>query len=250
MWYVYVPVAFLCAYVAYNRFFHPLAKIPGPLLASITPLWLTWQCMHQRRPRLDLQLHKQYGSVVRISPDEIIFSNPEFFKAVYGAGTHFTKGRFYDAPQSPSSDSPEDKLDLLVEPDKDKLRMQKRVAGPIYSTSNMKKHEGLIDNNLHRLLHRLKPLVERPLDIYREFELLNVDIMSEVTFAQPYGAVEAGSDDDHMANMDKTWEWWGWIGNLPWLNALDKKVMPWVVKFEGRNLKLPVFPVGSHLPLR
>lgn len=79
MWIIYTPLALLVAHIAYNRFFHPLAKVPGPILASITPPWIVWQAFHQRRPRLDLKLHKQYGTVVRISPNEIIFSNPDYF---------------------------------------------------------------------------------------------------------------------------------------------------------------------------
>ena len=244
MWLFYIPVALFCAYAAYNRFFHPLAKVPGPFLAGITPLWLVWQCMHQRRPRLDIQLHKRYGDIVRITPDEIIFANPEYFKAVYGAGTKFTKSRFYEAPKNVGEKPSWDTLDLLPELDLEKLRVQKRLAGPIYSTSNVKRHESYIDNNIHRSMQRLKTLTSQPLEIFREFELLNVDLMCELTFAVPYGAVEAGSDGAHMASMERMWEWWGWIGYVPWLNALDKMIMPWLVHFSFDNVRLPVFPVS------
>lgn len=208
MWLLYVPFALLSAYVLYHRFIHPLAKVPGPALAGITPLWLAWQGMHQRRPALDLQLHKKYGSVVRIAPNEVIFSNPAYFNTVYGAGASkvFAKGRFYEAPTPASTTPAWEQLDMLPEKDMDKLRLQKRLIGPVYSTANTVRHEQLIDHNLQRWLNRLSTLASGPVDLYYEFELLNVDLMCELTFAQPFGAVEKGSDGEHMHTMNSVRE--------------------------------------------
>ncbi|EME86539.1 uncharacterized protein MYCFIDRAFT_60376 [Pseudocercospora fijiensis CIRAD86] len=244
MWLLYLPTALIFAYFLYNRYFHPLHKIPGPFLASITPLWLVYQCYHRRRPRLDMELHKAYGSIVRISPNEIMFSNPDHFREVYGAGTKFTKSRFYEAPTDPVQEAGWEKLDMLVEKDIEKLRVQKRFAGPIYSISNALKHEHLIDNNILRSLQRFRTLSSsKSVDIYSEFEILNVDIMSEFTFGKAYGAVEKGSDDGHMASMDSMWAWWGWIGFLPWLNEIDKIYSPWASMIFGGSAekKFPVF---------
>ena len=76
---------------------------------------------------------------------------------------------------------------MLVEMDVDKLRVQKRLAGSVYSFANARKHEGLIDSNTSRFLKQLRGLTNQPLDLYRESELLNVDTMSKFTFAQPFG---------------------------------------------------------------
>lgn len=218
---LHLPSALILIYFIYNRFLHPLSNVPGPFLASITPLWLAWQGFKGRRPRLDLALHRKYGSVVRISPDEVIFNNPAYFKEVYGAGTKFRKASFYEAPTDHTQPEGWNKLDMLVEQDIEKLRVQKRHAGPIYSTSNTKRHEDSIDSNIRRFVKRMKDNLSRPLDIYYEFEIYNVDMMTQLTFGEPYGALEKGSDDDHMAHMEKIWAWWGWIGYLPWLNWLD-----------------------------
>ncbi|KXT13724.1 hypothetical protein AC579_10058 [Pseudocercospora musae] len=250
MWLLYLPTALILTYFLYNRYFHPLCNIPGPFFASISPLWLVYQCYHRRRPRLDIQLHKIHGSIVRVSPNEIIFSNPDHFREVYGAGTKFTKSRFYEAPTDRSQEPGWEKLDMLVEKDIEKLRAQKRFAGPIYSISNAQKHEHLIDNNILRMIKRYHNLIKgmksgnsKSIDIYYEFEMLNVDIMSEFTFGKPYGAVEKGSDDGHMASMDAMWAWWGWIGYLPWLNEIDKSYSPWNILFAmNAPKKLPVFP--------
>lgn len=252
MWLLYAPVAALAVYIIYQRLFHPLARIPGPFFASITSFWITWQSSHQRRPRLDLNLHKQYGSVVRISPNEVIFSNPAYFKQVYGAGTKFTKGPFYNVLQDGTEPQGREKLNMLVETDIEKLRVQKRYAGPVYSTNNIQKHEHHIDDTLKRMIKRFNGLTGQIVDIYHEWEMATVDVYSAVTFGQEYGAVEKGTDDGHMAAMDKVWEWWGMIGNIPWLDDLEKRYARVAMKLITGNQnrhKMPVFAVG-RLPIR
>lgn len=131
---------------------------------------------------------------------------------MYGAGTKFTKGRFYEAPRDATKNNWEH-LNMLSEDNIEKLRLQKRFAGPIYSISNAQRHEHLIDNNITRLLTRFKTMTDRPMDIYYAWEIMNVDMMTEFTFGQPYGAIEKGSDDDHMANMDRTVRGSGGVGS-------------------------------------
>nr|POE93020.1 cytochrome p450 monooxygenase mpade [Quercus suber] len=247
MWLVYIPLILLAGFCFYNRFLHPLARIPGPFLASISPFWLAWQCMNHRRPRLDLALHKQYGSVVRISPNEIIFSNPAYFHQVYGAGTKFGKSRYYEAPTDTAQKPGWDKLDLLAETDVEKLRVQKRLGTPVYSVNNTRRHEQLIDSSSKQWFARQAVQTKRPVDFYPEVELLMVDTMCAVTFGEPYGAVEAGTDGGHMHHMWQIWKYWGWIGFLPWLNTLDKMYAPWSVVFTNKSLPLPVFGVGCSL---
>jgi hypothetical protein len=45
--------------VIYRRFFHPLAKVPGPFLSSVSTLY---QSYYNRRYYLKIdELHKKYG---------------------------------------------------------------------------------------------------------------------------------------------------------------------------------------------
>jgi len=205
MWPLYLLTAALLSYLVYNHFIHALAKVPGPFAASLSPLWLVWQCINLRRPTLDLELHKRHGSVVRIAPNEVIFSNPDYFKVVYGAGTKFTKARYYDALTTAVPRKGDwDGLDMLIETDTNKLGVQKRLAVPIYN--NGERHQGLMDNNIRRWTKRLQGFTGQPLDMWNELELLIVDTMTEVTFGEPYGAVEAGSDGGHMHAMWNLWK--------------------------------------------
>jgi hypothetical protein len=61
----------LSGYIVYQRYFSPLAKVPGPFLASFTNLW--WLCVVlKRQQHLDsIRLHEQYGPLVRLGPNHV-----------------------------------------------------------------------------------------------------------------------------------------------------------------------------------
>lgn len=52
----------LVAWVVYARFFHPLAKYPGPFFASITRLWHIIDVASGSSDKTQRQLHEKYGN--------------------------------------------------------------------------------------------------------------------------------------------------------------------------------------------
>ena len=56
-------VVLQCLYqVVYYRFFHPLAKFPGPFWAGVTRLWVAYPDLTgQERPKECQELHKRFG---------------------------------------------------------------------------------------------------------------------------------------------------------------------------------------------
>ena len=71
-------------YITRSRKYALLRSIPGPGLASITQLWVFNKTRGNQRQVVDLDLHRKYGSVVRVAPREVIFSSPPAFKKIYG----------------------------------------------------------------------------------------------------------------------------------------------------------------------
>jgi hypothetical protein len=71
------------SFAFYQRWLSPLSRVPGPFLASITPLWLVYRYWRQDWHLYIQDLHKSYGPVIRIAPDTVSVSDPEAIKAVY-----------------------------------------------------------------------------------------------------------------------------------------------------------------------
>lgn len=101
LYYLAVLVSFL-GLAVYRRYFHPLAKIPGPFLASTTKLYQTYFA-GQYYKQIG-RLHEIYGPVVRICPNEIHLSDPDAYDEIYHVGTKYKKDAvYYDSTNVPLS---------------------------------------------------------------------------------------------------------------------------------------------------
>lgn len=61
-------------YVIYQCFFSPLAKYPGPFWAKLTKLYRAYLSLRGHAHRDFIALHKKYGNVVRVAPNELYFT--------------------------------------------------------------------------------------------------------------------------------------------------------------------------------
>lgn len=69
--------------VGYRLFLHPLARVPGPRLAAISNVWHAYHVRNGRMLTLGKTLHKRYGPVVRVGPNEVWFDSVDAFKHIY-----------------------------------------------------------------------------------------------------------------------------------------------------------------------
>lgn len=69
--------------VGYRLFLHPLAHVPGPRLAAISNVWHAYHIRNGRMLMLGKTLHKRYGPVVRVGPNEVWFDSVAAFKHIY-----------------------------------------------------------------------------------------------------------------------------------------------------------------------
>lgn len=67
----------------YRITFHPLARVPGPKLAAMSDFWYAKNIVQGRMAKLGLEMHKKYGDVVRVGPNEVWFNTPEAFDQIY-----------------------------------------------------------------------------------------------------------------------------------------------------------------------
>ncbi|KAK5664248.1 hypothetical protein OQA88_465 [Cercophora sp. LCS_1] len=75
----------------------PLNQIPGPIYARFTSLVLKWHEFQALRTSYVHLLHKQYGPVVRIAPNEVVFASASAVKEIYcSGGSGYDKTEFYD----------------------------------------------------------------------------------------------------------------------------------------------------------
>lgn len=71
----------------YRLLFHPLAALPGPKLAAISPWWQIRKIIGAKP--YELALHDEYGPVVRTAPNEVVCNSKEAFDAIYSMALRF-----------------------------------------------------------------------------------------------------------------------------------------------------------------
>lgn len=64
----------------YYRHLHPLAKVPGPFLASVSRLWLLYHALQGKQHLIHMATHRKYGPVIRVAPNTVMISDPQNFQ--------------------------------------------------------------------------------------------------------------------------------------------------------------------------
>jgi hypothetical protein len=71
--------------VLYRLLLHPLARIPGPRLAAVSNIWHAYHARNGHMFDLGRRLHREYGDVVRVGPNELWFNSTEAFDKIYSS---------------------------------------------------------------------------------------------------------------------------------------------------------------------
>ncbi len=91
---IFASSLFLYHFIIYPLYLHPLSKIPGPKLASLTNFWIYYQSWNEKRNSITHKLHEKYGPIIRIGPNEISINDVDYIKKIYVTG-NFDKSWFY-----------------------------------------------------------------------------------------------------------------------------------------------------------
>lgn len=79
-----IAVVLAILYVVYYRVLSPLARIPGPVEASLSRLWLIKHTRKGDMHRQMLDLHVKHGKLVRTGPTEVSVTDLNAIKKIYG----------------------------------------------------------------------------------------------------------------------------------------------------------------------
>lgn len=77
--------------IVYLFIFHPLRTYKGPYLAAFTDLWRYLYVRNHRERVLVVDLHAQYGNIVRAGPNKLSFADPGALKQICGINKGFVK---------------------------------------------------------------------------------------------------------------------------------------------------------------
>ena len=101
-WYITLPAIVslvIFTVIAYRILLHPLSKFPGPFLAKVSGSWRNTRFWRGSWHDDVLELHRAYGPVVRVAPNELSIVDEKALKLLYGHGTKVLKTSWYSTWQ-------------------------------------------------------------------------------------------------------------------------------------------------------
>jgi cytochrome P450 len=226
-----IVIAAIAVCVASNFILDPLSRVPGPVFARFSRLWLVQHSIAGDMHTTMIALHKKHGKLVRTAPNEVSISDPTAIKTIYGAGTKFRKSDWYSVWQGHR------KFDLFGGRDEKVHGQHRRLISSIYSLDQLKKLEPGVDTAISLFCKRLGEVAKdgSSVDMSKWAQLFAFDVIGEVTFSKPFGFLAAGKDDGSFQAIDEALVSASWIGQVPWLYWLHDRFMPVIGNWLGVN---------------
>lgn len=203
----------------YKRYASPLRKYPGPFLASFSRLWKVYSTATGRTHLQHIELHRKYGPVVRIAPNEVSIASPEAARILLSAGKGFHKTKFYGV--FPPPENP----DIFTEYREEVHAQKKRVANVPYSMAAMQQLSPFINDTIELFMrkideHRAAGVGAGPkgkvFDLGAYLHYFAFDVLGEVAFSRSFGFLAEGRDvDSAIKTIDQSQAYNGIVGQVP-----------------------------------
>lgn len=112
-------------------------KIPGPFLGKFTNAYRWYYVMRHTWHRDLVDLHKKYGPVVWIAPNDISVSDPTLRNVIYGFQNHKKEFTFFKKSPSYETGSINQDFSFIFEQDPEKARLGKYHMSHFYSEQGL-----------------------------------------------------------------------------------------------------------------
>ncbi|KAJ4185646.1 hypothetical protein NW767_012855 [Fusarium falciforme] len=168
-------ISVLLLHFVSNKYLPRLRHVPGPFLAGFTRLWKLNCIAHGRLEKVQMQLHARYGPVVRISPNEVLISDPSAIKTIYGHSSNFRKTKFYIPFGTKDND------DLFTDPNVARHAHHRREIASAYSMTSLVELEPMVDKCVETMCDQFRGLAGqgKPLDIAKWLQFYAFDVSEQ-----------------------------------------------------------------------
>ncbi|KAK4994695.1 hypothetical protein LTR16_007320, partial [Cryomyces antarcticus] len=187
--------------VIYNLYFHPLSKYPGPKALAATRLPLLRALAQGKSVSWTQALHKQYGPVVRISPDELSYTDAQAWKDIYG---HRIAGKTANNKDRMFYGKAVNGVDSILLADEAAHSRGRRIFAHAFSDKALKEQEPLFKNYVNLLAAKLNQILKKDpqakVDVVKYYNFTTFDIMGDLTFGEPLHLLE-GSEYNAWVSM-------------------------------------------------
>lgn len=223
----------------YNLHFHPLSSFPGPLSHRASRLPYTLAILRGHLPQHIARVHRRYGPVVRVAPNEIAFADPSAWKDVMGGGS---KDLVKWSGMYQTADFISPHIQNTV--DKEHHKSLRKLLGPGFSDASLRAQEGLVKGYADLLVQRLKeqcrPKTESAaehgegdqntavVDMEQWYRLTVFDIICDLSFGDSLGCLDQGTDNHPLIKVMHASGKILWLVSAVGMYPTAKKILNWL----------------------
>ncbi|CAG9984581.1 unnamed protein product [Clonostachys byssicola] len=199
----------------------PLRSIPGPWYSHFTSIVLKGYILAGRRIHYVDSLHRKYGTVVRLSPDEVAISDLEAFSQIHKIGSGFIKSAWYDKLRF----GREPGIFFMRNPHQHAAR--RRLFARAFSNNSLTTHwEPDIRQKAELAVVKIKEDAQAgSADILKWWTLMATDVIAHLSFGESFRMLESGKQ-------------------TPYIDAIQAALLCGVV----RNELSWIYPILRQLP--
>ncbi|PYH91815.1 cytochrome P450 family protein [Aspergillus ellipticus CBS 707.79] len=216
------------AYVIYQCFLSPLAKIPGPFWAKLTYWYQVYYAIQGNSHRDFVTLHEKYGPVVRVGPNDVSVADPVAFREIYKPGGGFNKAPSYDVLRGART------FDLAGQRDEKIHSEQRKLVARAYSMNSLVHLEPNVDVVIRTMMQKLGGL-SGAVDLSAFLHFFAFDVIGAVSFSHPFGYIHAGDDQGIFMRIRMAMNSISWLLHVRWFFDLHQKLRPVIGNWLAAN---------------
>ncbi|KAI1756200.1 cytochrome P450 [Xylaria castorea] len=165
-----VLVAIVVSVVIRRLFFDPLAKVPGPWYTNWTDVIFKINVLKGNGPIYVDQLHKQYGPVVRVGPNEVDVTDLTAVKKIHRVKAVFVKSDFYNG-------IPYGKENLVSTQDIEFHRRHRKLLSQPMSESSLKAMLPQIEDKIRLTIEQMgeEMKIRKAVDVFKWWMFMTTD---------------------------------------------------------------------------
>ncbi|KAL8669933.1 MAG: hypothetical protein Q9168_005498 [Polycauliona sp. 1 TL-2023] len=203
-----VLAGFCCAIKAiHSLFWHPLSHFPGPLSHACSGLPYVYHQVSGNLAVKFLELHEEYGPVVRTAPNELSFVEPEALSKIYAEPRPgcpvFPKN--YDSFKETRNQISQS---VFLAGHSDHARMR-AVINQAFSRQALYDQEPRIQSHVQSLIHQIDVAAsksDRIVDLNQWYNFAAFDIIADAALGEPFNTLEDTTYRSWITMVGKTWK--------------------------------------------
>ncbi|KAI1399693.1 cytochrome P450 [Hypoxylon fuscum] len=179
--------------IFYRLFLHPLHSYPGPILWRMSAIPRSYHLAKGQLPFEVAKMHAKYGSVVRISPNELMYSDPQAWKDIYGH-------RIGGVSELPKDDKFYNPIDIfpktIITAGREEHAALRRQLSHGFSDKAIREQEPIIGDYVALLIKRIYENTQdgtKALNMREWYNWTTFDVIGDLGFGSAFGCLDGSA---------------------------------------------------------